>query len=856
MLPVKEFTEGPAGFPSLIGYFEFVAEGVLFNRDGSLLGCFYYCGPDMDSSEGLQEDQLSCQVQSIFQNFGNGWSVHVDLIRVGAIDYPQTHHFNNPTSLLIEKHRRERYEREGDHFENIYTISFCYLPSVIEKKYINNFFVQNTQKDKGPGLEFNIEIFNQKLDEFQGNMANKIHIRRMSSSQMMTFLNRCIYGGKAEIPVPQPPCYLNHYLGAHEFVAGHEPMIDDRYIGVITLTQFPYESYCGILNVLSTLPFEYRFSSRFLFYDPIDALGIIEEYQGKYLGMKYSIGQMIMGAFGKDPRLNPDAANRAVMTKIEETKMAQQALELGQVNYGYATLVVVILDGEKGECKRKTEYVRDLLNNNWFPSIIEKMNAPEAFLGSLPGETLKNVRKPFINTQNLADMLPLTDVWTGALYNPCPLYPQNSPPLFYAATRGTTPFRFNVHVGDVGHTLILGPTGSGKSVLLSHMANSALRYEGAQVYFFDKGHSQYVLTHAVGGDFYDIMGENEEVLSFSPLGHLEGLSEQRWACGWIERIIALQGVAVDPTIRAAIEAAVRDTSQSSSKTMSDFFLNLQNNEIKEALKPFVQIKEGYMSGLLDAKEDGFKKGRFQTFEISNLMGLDNRLSTPVLLYLFHKIQSSLDGRPTFIMIDEGWLIMLHETFMTYWIEFLRTVRKNNACVILATQSLSDIVHSPYVNFINENCLTKIFLPNPAAREADNKILYQSLGLNDRQIEIISDAVRKKHYYVTARGVGCRLIDLGLESLELAFYGVGTSPQERQIVKELEKSYGDSWPAKWLESKGLVSEAKEWLAYHRVADGSEASPPRAGFCEQLRVSGMRTEHGGEIRGQDPMIRERT
>ncbi len=810
MLPVKEFTVGPAGFPSLINYFEFVGEGVLFNRDGSLLGCFYYCGPDMDSSLGLEEDQLSSQIQSIFQNFGNGWSLHVDLVRVPAIDYPQMHYFDNPTSLLIEKYLRERYEKEGEHFENIYAITFCYLPSVIENKTMNNFFVKNSSKNESsPSLEFAINVFNQKLDEFQGNIANKIRIKRMSSAEMMTFLNRCICGGKTEIPVPQPPCYLNHYLGAHEFTGGHEPMIDDNHIGVITLTQFPSESYSGILSILSTLPMEYRFSSRFLFYDPVDALGIINEYQGKYLGMKYSMGQMVMGALGKDPRLNPDAANRSVLTKIEETKIAQEAIELGQVNYGYATFVVVILDSNKAECKRKVEFVRDLLNNNWFPSIVEKMNSIEAYLGSLPGETLKNIRKPFINTQNLANMLALTDVWTGSEHNPCPYYPKNSPPLFYAATNGTTPFRFNVHVGDVGHTLILGPTGAGKSVLLSHIANSSLRYEGTQVYIFDKGYSQYVLTHAVGGVFYDVMGDDDD-LAFCPLSNLDNLVEQKWACGWVERIVSMQGVVISPAIRTAIEGAIRDTSKSLSKTLSDFYLNLQNDEIKEALKPFVQIKEGYMSCLLDAKEDGFKKGKFQTFEISNLMGLDKRLSTPVLLYLFHKIQCSLDGRPTFIIIDEGWLIMLHETFMTYWIEFLRTIRKNNACVLLATQSLSDIVNSPYVNFINESCFTKVFLPNPAAREADNKKFYEAFGLNERQIEIISNAIRKKHYYVTARDVGYRLIDLGLKNLELAFYGAGTTLQERQMVKEFKKSYGDNWVAKWLETKRLNAEAHEWL----------------------------------------------
>jgi len=819
MFPVKEFTDGPAGFPSLINYFEFVAEGVLFNRDGSLLGCFYYCGPDMDSSLGLEEDQLSAHIQSVFQNFGNGWSLHVDLIRVAAIDYPQTNSFNNPTSLLIEKYRRDRYEKEGDHFENIYAISFCYLPSVVENKVMNNFLVQNAQKIEGTNLDFTIEVFNQKLSEFQGNVQNKVRIKRMSSTEMMTFLHRCIAGVKSETPIPQPACYLNHYLGAHEFIGGHEPMIDDQYVGVVTLTQFPYESYSGILNILSTLAFEYRFSTRFLFYDPIDALGIVDEYQGKYLGMKYSIGQMIMGAFGKDPRLNPDAANRSVLTKIEETKTAQEAIELGAVNYGYATFVIVVMDHHREECKRKMEFIRDLLNNNWFPCIIERMNSIEAYLGSLPGETIKNIRKPFISTQNLSNMLPLTDVWTGAQYNPCPYYPPNSPPLFYAATNGTTPFRFNVHVGDVGHTLILGPTGAGKSVLLSHIANSALRYEGAQLYIFDKGYSQYVLTHAVGGEFYDIMG-NDDDLSFCPLSDLETLAEQKWASSWIEKIVSLQGVVINPAIRAAIDGAIRDTSKSSSKTLSDFYLNLQNDEIKEALKPFVQIKDGYMSCLLDAKEDGFKKGRFQTFEISNLMGLDNRLSTPVLLYLFHKIQSSLDGRPTFIIIDEGWLIMLHETFMTYWIEFLRTIRKNNACVLLATQSLSDIVNSPYVNFINESCFTKVFLPNPAAREADNRRFYEAFGLNSRQIDIIAEAVRKRHYYVTARDVGHRLIDLGLKSLELAFYGAGTSHQERQKIKEFKKNYGDIWPSKWLDSRGLPKQAQEWL----VIKNNDSLPP--------------------------------
>ena len=810
MFPLKEYSDGPAGFPSLINYFEFISEGVILNRDGSLLGCFYYSGPDMDSSLGQEEDQLCSQVNEIFQSFGNGWSVHVDLIRVPAIEYPKTNFFDNPTSLLIEKKRRSEYEMEGEHFENIYAISFCFLPSVAENVSVTNFLVKNAQKDSQPGMGFIINIFNQKLSEFEGSIANRVHIKRMTSSDMMTFLHRCITGQKYDMPVPQIPCYLNHYLGAHEFIAGYEPMVDENYVGLVTMTQFPYENYSGILGILATLPFEYRFSTRFRFYDPVDALNIINEYQGKYLGMKYSAGQMVMGAMGKDPRNEPDSANRAVLTKIEETKTAQEALELGQINFGYATFVVVVFDPNQGECKRKMAHIRDVLNNARIPSIIEKSNSIEAFLGSFPGEIFKNVRKPLISTQNLANMLPLTDTWSGFEYNPCPLYPKKSAPLFYAATNGTTPFRFNLHVGDVGHTLILGPTGAGKSVLLSHIANSALRYENAQVYIFDKGFSQYALTQAVGGEFYDIMGEGND-LSFCPLSELEDPSVQQWACNWIEKIVTLQGVKTTPLVRSDIDQAIRDTSKSPNKSLSDFYLNLQNDELKEALKQFVQIKEGYMSSLLDAKEDGFEKGRFQTFEISSLMGLDKRLSTPVLLYLFHKIQRSLDGRPTFVIIDEGWQIMLDDTFMSYWIEFLRTLRKYNACVIMATQSLSDIINSPHVSVLNENCFTKIFLPNPTASESEARGFYEAFGLNERKIQIISEAVPKREYYYVARDIGQRLIDLKLGSLELAFYGYGTQVHERQKIQELKAIHGELWVSKWLELRGLHEESKEWLS---------------------------------------------
>src|SRR3546814_5229984 len=120
-----------------------------------------------------------------------------------------------------------------------------------------------------------------------------------------------------------------------------------------------------------------------------------------------------------------------------------------------------------------------------FTCIAEGVNAIEAWMGSLPGHVYANVRQPPISTLNLAHMIPLSAVWAG---------PErdehfDAPPLFFAKTEGSTPFRFPLPVGDVGHTLIVGPTGAGKSALLALIAMQFRRYQSGQVFAFALGSS-------------------------------------------------------------------------------------------------------------------------------------------------------------------------------------------------------------------------------------------------------------------------------------------------------------------------------------------------------------------------------
>jgi type IV secretion system protein VirB4 len=100
--------------------------------------------------------------------------------------------------------------------------------------------------------------------------------------------------------------------------------------------------------------------------------------------------------------------------------------------------------------QEQAQETRKQILNYGFGGRIEDVNAVEAYLGSIPAHGYPNLRRPIMHTLNLADLLPITAIWCGFENNPCPFYPENSPPLCYTATTGAAPFRMS-HVGDVGH---------------------------------------------------------------------------------------------------------------------------------------------------------------------------------------------------------------------------------------------------------------------------------------------------------------------------------------------------------------------------------------------------------------------
>jgi type IV secretion/conjugal transfer VirB4 family ATPase len=648
-----------------------------------------------------------------------------------------------------------------------------------------------------------LEHFRNRVDAFENVFSQLFRTERLKRitidddnggshtyDHLLRYLRRCISGSDYPFASPQFPCYLNEILACDDFLGGVEPQIGRKHIRVIAIDGFPKMSSPGILRQLDALPIEYRWNTRALLIDAEEARGMLDMQRKKWRSRIRGWKDQVLKSQG-------GAINLHAQQMAADADEAMSIAAAGDVQFAQYSANVICLDEDLDRLHENSRMVMKTIQNLGFSCRIETVNAVEAWRGSIPGDGYRNVRRVILHTLNLADMLPITSVWAGLRENPSALMPKNSPPLLFAATSGATPYRFNLHVSDLGHSLVVGPSGAGKSTALGLMTAQWFRYPGAQVFAFDRGYSIWMLTVAAGGEFYDLAGPKTK-LAFCPLRDIDSDSDVQWAVGWIEVLCELNGLKFSPKHRNAVADALLRLQLSPTRTLTELSANVQDTDIRDALQHFTVM--GPMGSLLDADEDMLGDGRFLSFETENLMQLDDKAIVPVLLYLFRRIEQRLDGSPTLIILDEAWSYLQHASFRSRLRDWLKTMRRKNAVVVMATQQISDIANSEIADVVLENCPTKILLPNAESKTPGSRAFYDRVGLNERELEILQVSVPKQHYYVVSR-LGRRLIDLGVGKVALSWVGVN-GREERQLVENVMERFGHRWRSEWLRLRGL------------------------------------------------------
>jgi len=813
---LKEFRDKAFGLPDLLPFAAMVDNGIVLTKSGGFLAAFEFRGPDLDSATAAELGAMASRVNGALK-LDDGWALFVDAVRTPAPGYMPHGAFPDRTTRLIDDVRRLSHEADDTAgFESRFFLTVLWHPDPDAASKVEATFIEG-RAEVGSAAR-SLARFRQAITEIEDRMSGVVKVRRLVDftdektgdlmSELLGHLQSCVtFDQRGPYRLPEVPMYLDALIGRRSLVTGFEPKVGGKTVIPVSIVGFPGQSSPGMLDFLSRLPVEYRWSNRFIYLSERQADKVLNGYRSKWGQKRLSLFNLIKSnAGGQVTHINHDAdemATDAVAALAENSS--------GIVRFGYYTSTILLFGEDPQAVRESARGVVKRIVNLGFDARIEEVNAVEAYLGSIPGNIVANVRRPLIHTANLSHLLPMTAVWSGLQQQPCPFYPEGSPVLLQAQTDGSTPYRLCLHAGDLGHTAIIGPTGSGKSTLVATLAAQHFRYQSAQVFVFDKGYSMQPLVWASGGQHYDISGDADEV-SFCPLAAIDRQSELEWAVEWIEQLCELQSITMTPEYRKEILRALKQladsTTEASQRTITNYVLALQDQTLRDAVNQYTL--SGIGGRLLDAESDSLQDDIFQVFEMEHLLNRGDRIVLPVLSYLFHRLEQRFNGEPTLLILDEAWILLGHPIFKAKIREWLKVLRKRNVAVVFATQSLSDLSRSGIADVIYESCPSKILLANAEAATEALRPLYQAIGLNERQLQIIAQMTPKRHYY-HLHPDGRRLFDLGLTAPELAF--VGASDKESLVrIKELRQLHGNSWPSQWLRERGQFDAATIWESY--------------------------------------------
>lgn len=784
-----------------------IAPGIIKNDDESFMQVFKFRGRDLSSSTPEELLVMTSRINASFKMLGTGWAIYFEAKRT-KVTTTIERSFPDAICQLMDYERQNMFSN-GQYFVMEYYFTLQWMPpSSKQKKFLKFAYVNETEKNKKyiDQCYDDLQLFRNTANQFYDALASVLYdCVPLSPEETLTYLHSTVSIYDFKVRMTDFPVHLNDALCDTEFYGGDEPRIgrkeESKYLSCISITHYPEFSFPGILDELNHVDIEYRWVSRYIFHDKDDSQSLFYGKRREWKANEKDLLTMVKEWITRSESVMVDSA---ALQRFADADQALVEIANGYCGFGYFTSSIIIMDESKKLLEEKTRIIQRTYHNVGFVCRVETHDATEAFLASIPGNAYANPRRAYISTLNLAHMLPFSAVWAGEPW--CKHL--NSYALAQVETVGFTPFFINLHIGDVGHTIVVGPTGSGKSVFLNFMETQIRSVKNARIYVFDKGGSSRVLAAMVGGEFFDLGNESKgDSQSFQPLRYIDEENEKVWASEWLQELFVQENITITPEVKSAIWDALDSVANTvpEHRTLSSFMIYLQNRELKKALEPYVLETEGIsdVSGaygrLFDADEDTLVLGNYQSFEMGELMNKRNAV-VPTLSYLFHRIENDCHGEPTFIILDECWTFLDNPVFAGKIREWLKTMRKNNVAIIFATQNLEDIRKCAISSAIIESCGTRFFLPNPQALNSSNDEVYGFFDLNKTERTIIATSTPKRDYYY-ASVKGRRLFSLALSPYALSFLAASTKEEQAQCEYLKNHFARNEFPLEWLKFKG-------------------------------------------------------
>ena len=474
-------------------------------------------------------------------------------------------------------------------------------------------------------------------------------------------------------------------------------------------------------------------------------------------------------------------------------------LSRGEEGHGHYVSAFILQGADRESLRSSIALLQAAADDGHYGVREERANAIPALLSALPGHLGINPRSVVLRAQAMADLMPVRSIWRGHATCPSSRLPAGTPALLQARARTGEHVHVNLHHGDLGHTLLFGPTGAGKSVLLGRIAAAWLRYPDAQVIYFDRQRSIAHACAALGGTFLEPGRPGSS--GIAPFAHLGRLGTS-WGLSWLTALVEHGlGRHPSPDEAAELRGAVESLSGDGRPSLRSVWEYVQTKDLRQVIMAWV---EGPEAGMFDSDEAdvgaALAAAPFTVFETHTLFEARRAVSMLSVDYMFAETDRRFDGRPTLVVLDEAWSFFAHPLWIDRIRSWLKEGRKRNVAVLMATQSVADAARSDLTEDLLESCPTRLYLANPEATARASREQYEALRLEPAQVELIARIAPKRELYLVQPG-GRRVISLPMGPAALSILGRTGADDSARALK-LGPGNPDFWKEDFRHDTGI------------------------------------------------------
>lgn len=545
-----------------------------------------------------------------------------------------------------------------------------------------------------------------------------------------------------------------------EFRKGHAVVTDgaggQRHLALLYVRSYANATWPGMLDALDAMRDVILTHS----YTPIDRATISERARRKTAQMK--------------------AADDMAVSIERQLFEAADAVESGIAGFGDHQMTISVYADTLKSLDEKLARIRGLAHQAGFRLEREVFGLAATFFAMHPGNMDYRMRAMTVASTNFADLAALHAAEAGV---GAEVLPWQTPVTVFETLQGSQ-HRFSFHEPGnpaeeptIGHTLVLGRSGGGKSTTVAFLVAQAQR-AGIRTILFDKEAGLKMVVHALGGRYAEVRAGRATGLN--PLATETGPRGEAWLLDWLSALLESGGPRLTPHQSEELKRAIRQNAAVPEELRNFRDFRTLIGDVGDGRDLAMRVGEwgpegrySWVFAPADAPVVDFGRQDITAVDLTEILDLATE-RTAVLAYLFRRIEMLIEEkRPTLIVIDEAWKVLDDDYFSRKLSEWLVTARKKNVVVLMMTQFPSQI-RSSRARAILEALPNQLMFPNPEAEGAE----YDSFRMTDGELGFVLAGTlgRRSVLWRTARGASVLDVDLGALGPLLTVLGGGRAGQ--------------------------------------------------------------------------------